>query len=243
MTTAHLIFPKNLIKRSYVIAPREILNMLINNHHYYQELRGTQIPSFDVEIVGSLGEPDWGGPERILITGDLTARNGESRNWAIANNCLPSFTNEAGERISYKGDSIPLLGGGREIINELLGSDSGDTEIPILDLAKVITYSQETDATFPELGHSPYAERTIERLVLKMADGSKQVAYSHSVGYMEGYQYDLFASKKTAYKDAFDTIKARAKQDWTELECWECGAVYNEPGHVEPGQMGCDRCR
>jgi hypothetical protein len=243
MTTAHLIFPKNLIKRSYVIAPREVLDVWINNHHYYQELRGTQIPSFDVEIVGDLSGENFCLSRRILITGNLIAANGEPRNWAIGNTRLPRFTNEAGEDISYEGDSIPPLGEGREIINELLGSDSGDTEIPILDLAKVKTYSQETDATFPELGHSPYAQRTIERLVLTMIDGSQQVAYSHSVGYMEGYQYDLFASKKTAYKDAFDTIKARAKQDWTELECWECGAVYREPGHVEPGQMGCDRCQ
>jgi hypothetical protein len=28
----------------------------------------------------------------------------------------------------------------------------------------------------------------------------------------------------------------------TELECFECGAVYEEPGHVEAGGMSCDRC-
>ena len=27
-----------------------------------------------------------------------------------------------------------------------------------------------------------------------------------------------------------------------ETECLECGAVYSEPGHVEAGGMGCDRC-
>jgi hypothetical protein len=26
------------------------------------------------------------------------------------------------------------------------------------------------------------------------------------------------------------------------LECLECGATFTEPGHVEPGGMGCDRC-
>lgn len=27
------------------------------------------------------------------------------------------------------------------------------------------------------------------------------------------------------------------------LECWECGAIYSEPGHVEFGGMSCDRCK
>lgn len=25
-------------------------------------------------------------------------------------------------------------------------------------------------------------------------------------------------------------------------ECWECGASYDSPGHVQPGRMGCVRC-
>ena len=28
----------------------------------------------------------------------------------------------------------------------------------------------------------------------------------------------------------------------TETECLECGATYDEPGHVESGGMSCDRC-
>ena len=237
--TAYLLnAQKGHVWSKYVLAPKDIVERYIANHSLYEGMRGKDIPAFEVEVIGNLGGGGVHGGNRILITGDFPYYE-KRRSWAIADDRLAPVSEPYGWQSP---ETYPLLGEGRHIINAILGADGGTTEIPIEELAKVSTYTEAKETEFTEIGHSPYAQRSIDRLNLTMTDSSSRIAYVHSVGYFEGYQYDLFASKKAAYGDAYATLKARAKQGWINTECWECGAVYEEPGHVEPGQMGCDRC-
>jgi hypothetical protein len=135
------------------------------------------------------------------------------------------------------------MGPGAKLIRTLNSSDSGETEIPLDVLAKIQNYEEKQETYLgPSPSGGPYASKRIDRLTLTLENGTKQVAYAMSVGYFEGYQYDIFRSLKSALKDHIDHLRANAVKARTALECWECGAIYNEPGHVESGQMGCDRC-
>lgn len=44
------------------------------------------------------------------------------------------------------------------------------------------------------------------------------------------------------HEDALRAMAMDSTRQPALLECLECGASYTEPGHVEPGGMGCNRC-
>lgn len=79
-----------------------------------------------------------------------------------------------------------------------------------------------------------YARKKITEYVLQLISGQRKV-WVFSVGYFEGYAFEICESWKEA-KKTFEVPSC------PHLECFECGAVYDKPGHVEWGQMGCDRC-
>jgi hypothetical protein len=229
--------PSNLFRDTFdwFYVDRASIDEFVAKSYRFKDMdQKPQILELEVEVVGILDNSLKDGHfDRVLVSGIFPDR--PDKDWAIA----------IGERyMGLEGQPMPAqkLGEGRHLINLLQDSDSGETEIPILELAKVATYTERKDLEFNAIGHAPYAGRSIDRLELAMVDGSTRVAYVHSVGYSEGYQYDIFASRKAALGDAYDQERQRAKQDWTATECWECGATYTEPGHVEPGQMGCEKC-
>ncbi|HBI44466.1 MAG TPA: hypothetical protein DDY78_16680 [Planctomycetales bacterium] len=84
--------------------------------------------------------------------------------------------------------------------------------------------------------HGSYARKRIVQYELTLSDGTTPTVYVLTQGYFEGYVFEIY-----------DTLAA-ARREWSPvdpngpLECWECGAVYDEPGHVEAGCMGCVRC-
>jgi hypothetical protein len=133
-----------------------------------------------------------------------------------------------------------IPGAGARLINSLRGSDSGETEISIQTLASVVSFTEMKESEKFLTCHSPYSLPSLTRLEMVLENGSNLLGWYTSVGYFEGYQYDIFASKKSAYRD-FTQSTLLSKSDG--LECWECGATYDEPGHVDEGNMECDRCR
>lgn len=236
MATIYAVPHRHLGKElfEYFVCPRPILERYVERHHLYPDTSPDEIIDVEnVEIIGDLAK----GGHRILVAGSFPGRETD---WAIAQSELAA---PLGADFAYKGEAVAEIpDGGRRLINSVLGADCGETEIPILELAKVVSFDEKTETVQQLIGHSPYALPKIKRLVLTFKDGTKKVAYENSAGYFEGYQCDIYASKKSAYREWFADMRARAKSDWTATECWECGAVYDEPGHVEPWQMGCERC-
>jgi hypothetical protein len=79
---------------------------------------------------------------------------------------------------------------------------------------------------------SPYAPRKVVPWTLTLADGSTRTCWVFTVGYFEGYEFDGFDTKREAMSGFMP-----APDPSGPTECWECGAVFPEPGHVEPGCM------
>jgi hypothetical protein len=88
-----------------------------------------------------------------------------------------------------------------------------------------------------KLGHSHYAGVSITPYTLTFEDASVRTVWVYSVGYCEGYAFDIYESRGAAMAQINPKVNSAGP-----LECWECGAAYSEPGHVENGCMGCDRC-
>jgi hypothetical protein len=80
-----------------------------------------------------------------------------------------------------------------------------------------------------------YQGPRIDRVVCTLDDGSRTMWWVRSEGYSGGYLYEFYPSQHQA-------VHAHERDNWIARECLECGAVYDESGHVEPGEMGCDRC-
>lgn len=67
----------------------------------------------------------------------------------------------------------------------------------------------------------------------------EKITQAQVAGLSEGAA-EFFVDAKEAFGD--DAVALVGPLSTTAIECLECGAVYDEPGHVEPGAMGCDRC-
>lgn len=144
--------------------------------------------------------------------------------------------------LDYKAD-VPEIGPGARLIKALNGSDSGESEIPLTELAQLTSVGEDERVAF--LGRSPsggpYAGKEIKHILVDGPNG-RQAIYAMSVGYFEGYQFDLYRSLKNALRDHYDHQRLMRELEKTALECWECGAVYDSPGSVDEDQMGCVRC-
>lgn len=80
-----------------------------------------------------------------------------------------------------------------------------------------------------------YAGPALSRLRITLDDGTTIDKTVLSEGYPEGYVFEIFDTDQAA-------LRSRSRRNWIGTECFECGAVYDQPGFVEPGEMGCDRC-
>jgi hypothetical protein len=225
----------------YYCVPRQELEDYYNRHHLFRGGDRPWPPFNPVEVDGEcLGQYSF---DRALFLGDFPR---DTRDAARRSTYVVASTKLVGPTpdLCYENKAVPEMGPGKKLIKALLGSDSGETEIPFGVLAKIQGYEESPAVSLgPSPSGGPYRGRAIDRLTLTLEDGSRQVAYVLSVGYFEGYQYDIFGSMGSALKEYKDHLRAIAVNERTALECWECGAIYEEPGHVEPGQMGCRRCR
>jgi len=79
-----------------------------------------------------------------------------------------------------------------------------------------------------------FSPRKIEKIRLRL-DTEDKTVFVFSVGYSEGYQFDVFDRWEQA-KEAFNPPPCPL------TECMECGEVFDVPGRVEWGGMGCARC-
>ncbi len=87
---------------------------------------------------------------------------------------------------------------GARLIDLLIKSDSGTTEIPFTTLAKVVK-ATPLQKTVGE-ARGIYQPKTIEKLELTLEDNSKISVFACSCGYCEGYQYDILKTKNNAFK-------------------------------------------
>lgn len=119
------------------------------------------------------------------------------------------------------------------LLSAYLGSDSKSTETTEW-IGHVRDVLEEKEI---QIGgdRGEWARRTITRYRLKLDTGAVKTTFVFSVGYSEGYAFDFCDTWAEAKKEF-------APPPCPLLECLECGAAYEKPGHVEWGGMGCDRC-
>jgi hypothetical protein len=116
------------------------------------------------------------------------------------------------------------------LIDLCRGSDSGSPDwLPQLRDAKKL----RTTTASTKVGG--YQGVKIETWQITLVDGTQRRWFVLTEGYCEGYLCEFFESQQAA-------LNWRARVDWTDTECLECGSVFEQPGQVEPGAMGCDRC-
>ncbi len=150
-------------------------------------------------------------------------------------------------KFTFKVYSVPekrssLSKDAASIISAIKGADCGSVYLEggYSLIARIATINKEEKLIYAGTKPGGYAGQSITRFFVTLDDGTLLTFYVRSVGYSEGYQYDVYATFKAA-RDEFDQVQKWAA-GWREHECLECGAVFSESGHVEPGQMGCDRC-
>ena len=84
-------------------------------------------------------------------------------------------------------------------IGVLRGSDSGEVEGGLVRMTKLDKIlSKKTVSGGASRGL--YSSRTVEKLEVRWTDGSQGVLFSFSVGYFEGYVFDIFNSLEALEK-------------------------------------------
>lgn len=122
------------------------------------------------------------------------------------------------------------------LINQLDGADIGEVEGSIETITEIEEILCKKDYLIgPKDGE--YAGKELKEYTVRLRNGQLEKRYLFSIGYFEGYQFYVFKS----------LWKAKAKFQERNLsnmpvECLECGHLYDQPGHVEWGGMGCDYC-
>lgn len=77
----------------------------------------------------------------------------------------------------------------------------------------------------------------------RLLDFAEEVQASWKLRASKWIRREAKTLKAVASAVAFDDLSpAIINSIYGATECLECGAIYDEPGHVEAGGMGCDRC-
>ncbi|MGP9551763.1 hypothetical protein [Halomonas sp. AOP42-D1-22] len=129
-----------------------------------------------------------------------------------------------------------------EIITMFRGSDSARLHVPlkaVLNLQAIINRSTET------LTHDGgiYAPKKVERLNVQLHSGSAETWWLHTAGYVEGYAFDLYASKDALLNDVFPSPPATAVPAYTPMtgQLWEpCVSCGSEPVYMPLHR--CEQC-
>lgn len=128
-----------------------------------------------------------------------------------------------------------ILPGGIDFLKQYCGSDSKSE--PVLWLTEMKDAKLVTEARRESMSGG-YMGPGVDIWEITKFDGTESLIWVYSVGYSEGYLWEMFETKAALNK----YLKDLGKRHWISLECLECGAKYSEPGYVEPGSMGCVRC-
>jgi hypothetical protein len=192
--------------------------------------------------------------EEVDIGADLvfSYENAPFRNWslwtdgamrqAVCEPCERSYVSyESGGSRTVTYASIravdvpgsPVTDGAVKFINACLGGE-GSAPPPWLGL--LVDAREVRDVITGADRPGGFARKKAAEYALRFQDGTGKTVYVFSVGYSEGYVFDVFETLAGAKRE----FSPRPVTGPT--ECFECGATYPEPGHVEQGGMGCDRC-
>lgn len=123
------------------------------------------------------------------------------------------------------------------LIKSSIGSDGDDHDYPLTDLLDVVDIQNKKVIKSWRSPYRIYCGPEMTKMQLVMADGSVRDFYEYVVGYSEGYGMITSFDRVTAFRKAYRDLNAGLP-----LECLECGSVYDEPGHVDPSGMSCERC-
>ncbi len=100
------------------------------------------------------------------------------------------FTTGIGSGLPRGGNLTPDAA---KLISLCRASDTGSVEGGLISLTQVKRIVAEAEIECgPSRGH--YAPESITRLDIEWLDGSEHPLYQYSVGYFEGYAYDLYQS-------------------------------------------------
>lgn len=116
-----------------------------------------------------------------------------------------------------------------DIITMWYGSDSPRLHV---GLENVLRMEEITSRHSESVTHDGgiYAPKRVERLTVHLRDGSTATWWLHTVGYVEGYAFDLYPSREALEHDLFPPPKAPATPPYTPMtgQLWEpcprCGA-------------------
>ncbi|WP_099534516.1 hypothetical protein [Limnothrix sp. PR1529] len=220
------------ISYDWYALPPDHLRAHLDRNHNFERMRPFPILEAEVEILGEF-EADF--PNGICLLANS--------NWTFKKSCRIARTFNSPEELEISRamiDAPKLSDTASRLINDYLGADGGELiGVTLEQIALIDSCSSEKILTS---NSHPYSGDQIDKHHCQLKNGETLTLFVKSCGYFEGYSWQAFTSKSEAFKELRAELRARAKADWTALECWECGATYTEPGHVEPGQMGCDRC-
>lgn len=127
------------------------------------------------------------------------------------------------------------------LISAYRGSDSIELFVDLKQILNVSKIISKTIEKVSSHGISVYAPPRIERMEVEFADGTRATWWLSSVGYMEGYTFDLFPCKQDALKSLIPDLPE--KTEITEMggQLWErCEKCGREPVYM-PLHL-CEHC-
>jgi hypothetical protein len=139
-----------------------------------------------VEPIGYLGT------QKMLVKGTLPLTPKENQYHVVA---CTWVSDDSLEETQHRFPNVGTLSKSAQLLINTslgaLGADGGELHgLTLGDLAQVASCTETT--IFKTPGRGPYAGWELKRLQCHLPDGSEQIVYSTSVGYSEGYAYDLY---------------------------------------------------
>lgn len=215
-----------------------------NNNHCYRNLRDFNILKVKVETVGLL--MDNNKASKLIVYGSIPLIWGYKDRPGFRIIRLVSYSpfNSGIEFKPVLHEGIPVYTeDAATLILKIQGADGGELNgLSFRDLLNIQELISSRSLIKNLHENKPYRTDEVQCKTYRLKDGKNLSLYIYSVGYSEGYAFEVYSSEKDSRRAFRENIRARMKSDWVLLECFECGATYTEAGHVEPGGMGCDHC-
>lgn len=214
-----------------------------SNSRCYQDFRDFNILQAEVQPVGLLKENN--RISEMIVCGEIPLYRAKRFSSFSAIRLQEYSPINSSVRFTYTlPDSIPLYSqAANQLICDIKGADGGElVGLNFQDLIQVEELISTRTLIKNALSNPPYSTDQVECRTYQKKDNTRISLYVYSVGYSEGYAFEVYLGEKEAKRAFYANIKERLKSNWVLLECFECGAIYEETGYVIPGGMGCDRC-
>lgn len=98
-------------------------------------------------------------------------------------------------------NKCPLSPDARQLISAVKGSDTGYVEGGVKQLVNIDRILSTKKHIIGGGSGIPYAGDTIIEMEIRLKDGTKDKLFARTVGYFEGYAFNVYKSMKGAHKD------------------------------------------